>query len=481
MGTRTHIKPSTEEAATDMTITAVRDSKVYAARDIPPFTRVAVCTGRLYTDKEHTRVFGEDDVWGQWTVQKVPQRGSLHRFKIEQGYIVSPGLPTGDIDPLFHDISTYGCSPYFAPALVEQEPWCVQVVNAKKGRMEYWVGRRGAKAGQLLTLCYGDVGATLAFPTLYVLYGHNTRPVSVLELARFRTGLEPYSILTQYLGEKVFTPNGRVTKKVQEWAKHYDPMKEMTPINRKNLRGAGNMNHIHDVFYELTKPKNKKKGEQEGIHEGNREEQPKVRLGNKVAITKPNGTIQYVPIMPKHVHRVVNGGMQRRMQRRLRAIIANKCELFKSMNNQVNFHLHHIIPTLTTFAKLYGIRPRSNLASGPPDYVMLEFLYSLIQDPEYTITRLVNDGTYSETVEKVFKSYSKYGLGGLLNIFKTFSKPGRSDLFIQFRDMILQEQAVRNFLALSCARTLRTALTVPRVLSLGERLDLRMKQNGWTL
>jgi hypothetical protein len=396
METRIHVKPSREEAAADNAWTAVRDSKVYADRDIPPFTRVAVCTGRLYTDMEHTRVFGENDAWGQWTVQKVPQRGSLHRFKIEQGYIVSPGLPTGDIDPLFLDISTYGCSPYFAPSLVEQETWCVQVVNAKKGRMEYWVGRRGAKAGQLLTLCYGDVRETLAFPTLYVLYGHYTRPVSVFELARFQTGLEPYSILTQYLGEKVFTPNGRVTKKVQEWAKHYDPMKEHVEPTNLMLPSSFQLNRPWENSYGTMKKAHNLQSH--NLYYQLKYRVPKMKVGYKAVFNDGSA----MPVMPLRVRHV----FEKASQRRLGKLIQQACAAGISLSDTAA--AAHLIKKMARFydIKPYTLFKRKAYRHAPTyTYLMISLLHALITHPEFVVELLQRSTRAKQLFHQVLKHY----------------------------------------------------------------------------
>ena len=181
-----------------------------AAVNMEPFTRVAVCVGRVFSAKEHRAVFRGPigDPWEQWTFVR---EGS----KARQGYVVTPGMPGGALDPEFADLSA---SPHFREVpRPDQEPECVYVLNYPKGRMEYWVGRRGARAGQHLRLCF-RVEAS-AFPVVYILYGNVARPRSANELARSPAG------------QRILEKCGGWTRSqhralLQHWADTYHPSME---------------------------------------------------------------------------------------------------------------------------------------------------------------------------------------------------------------------------------------------------------------
>ena len=218
MGSRSSVAPSAEEVREDLKLCAKAvDGAVHASRDIRPFTRVAVCAGRVYSDKDHVRLFGDTDAWGQWTVVK--QRDKQQPIK--KGFIVSPGLPGGALDPLYDNPKVYGLASFFADTQPGVEPACIYVINARKGRMEYWTGRNGALKNEKLTLCYDEEARCPKFPTVYVLYGQSSRPTSVFELAHDRTGLDPYSILRRYADYDVARPKDAAS--IKRWAKAYSP------------------------------------------------------------------------------------------------------------------------------------------------------------------------------------------------------------------------------------------------------------------
>ena len=213
---RHHIVPSPAELAEDLKwCTKAADAAVYAKHDIPPFTRVAVCPGRVYTDEEHARIFGDTDAWGQWTVVRQSD-GS-----VKKGFVVTPGLPGGALDPLYDNPKVYGLAPFFADTQPGVEPVCIYVINARKGRMEYWTGRNGALKNEKLTLCYDEEARCPKFPTVYVLYGPSLRPRSVLELAHDKTGVTPYSVLRKYADYDVANPGDASV--IRGWANAYNP------------------------------------------------------------------------------------------------------------------------------------------------------------------------------------------------------------------------------------------------------------------
>ena len=218
MGSRSSVAPSAEEVALDMKLCRKSSrGEVKATQDIRPFTRVAVCAGRVYSDDEHTRLFGDTDAWGQWTVVKQPDK----QQPIKKGFIVSPGLPGGALDPLYDNPDVYGLASFFADTQPGVEPVCIYVINARKGRMEYWTGRNGALKNEKLTLCYDEEARCPKFPTVYVLYGQSSRPTSVFELAHNRTGLDPYSILRRYADYNVARRKDAAS--IKRWAKAYSP------------------------------------------------------------------------------------------------------------------------------------------------------------------------------------------------------------------------------------------------------------------
>lgn len=226
-GTRTSIVPNDAEKAEDARLVTLDAGAVKARVNIPPFTRVAVCFGRVFTTKEHHDAFGTADPWAQWTFVRTPRDGA------RQGHVVTPGLPGGALDPLFADL---GLSPFFTDARKGTEPECVYVLNYKKGRMEYWVGRRGAMAGQTLRLFFLPEN-NARFPTIYLWYGHLHRPRSVNELAATKAGARPYSILQSIGGWDVGT---HITL-FRRWAATYDESKEIVP-----LAHSQNVNEINN-------------------------------------------------------------------------------------------------------------------------------------------------------------------------------------------------------------------------------------------
>lgn len=194
--------------------------------DIPAFTCVAICYGRVFTDKEHEQVFQGNDPYAQWTVESKTRRPSSTNSRSVRSYlvhkrVVTPSwMPGGVIDPLFEN---RGLAPFFKEAPGVAEPECVYVINFPKGRMEYWVGRHGAKAGKPLRLCYNPDAC--AFPTVYVLYGALARPRSVNELA------------TTAMGRRLLSSRFGWTNQatIEGWRRQYSWTKERASISNTNF------------------------------------------------------------------------------------------------------------------------------------------------------------------------------------------------------------------------------------------------------
>lgn len=210
---RSSVVPTPDEMRSDKARVARGPDGVVAAVDIRPFTRVAVCVGRVFATPEHKGVYTGQmgDPWEQWTFK----RGSGGNAR--QGYVVTPGLPGGALDPEFADLSA---SPFLGDAQ-DREPECVYVLNYPKGRLEYWVGRRGARKGQALRLCYRYEASP--FPVVYLMYGMVPRPVSANELASSATGLR---ILDRYGGWNKKQHRALLL----HWAGTYAPTKEVANI-----------------------------------------------------------------------------------------------------------------------------------------------------------------------------------------------------------------------------------------------------------
>ena len=200
---RTVITPSAEERAEDAALVTYDGDGVRARKDILPFTRVAVCFGRVFQAKEHSSVFSPTDPWMQWTFVRTPTGA-------QQGHVITPGLPGGALDPVFDNM---GAFPHFKSSPPNKEPECVYLLNYKKGRLEYWVGRRGAKAGQPLRLCFSP-DKCAGFPTIYLYFGQIARPRSVHELAATAPPL-----LTKFGG---WTSKALIRK----WASQYSEARE---------------------------------------------------------------------------------------------------------------------------------------------------------------------------------------------------------------------------------------------------------------
>lgn len=172
---------------------------VFATEQWIPFQPVAVCFGRVFEKAVHEVLYGkEGDPWEQWMM-----------FRGRPGYVVTPGLPGGALDPQF---AGEGAFPYFQGCPASEEPECIYVQNVQKGRMEYWLGRRGAKEGQELRLHYSPDNTR--FPVIYIFAANMGVPRSVYELAARK----------QY---RVLSACGWTdTSKYKEWASKYNPKYE---------------------------------------------------------------------------------------------------------------------------------------------------------------------------------------------------------------------------------------------------------------
>lgn len=195
----------------------VRGGKVYATRDISPFTLVAPYPGKVYTHEAWARLFGGKDKWAQHTVVK---RGS----EIKQGYMVTigkEGAKNQAIDPAFFDWRVTGPAPYLGQVPKSTEPNCITVINAAKGRVEYWVGRLGATRGEELTLCYNQQRCPKV-PLIYVVYSDRvTRPLSLQRLAHYKR----HGMLRRLAG----ITN---THAIKDLARAYDATMEVVPLGR---------------------------------------------------------------------------------------------------------------------------------------------------------------------------------------------------------------------------------------------------------
>lgn len=215
---RSVVGPTPKDLEEDSRLYYIRQNKVYASTTIRPFTRVAVCAGRLFSRQEHIRLFGDGARADGWARSTVKRQGKTRL----PGYVVSPGLPGGALDPKFADTDMFGVAAFLTPVPGRnREPTCIEVVNVLESRKEFWVGRHGAHRDQLLTVCAEDSTCPE-----YVITAHMARPVTFRELAHWTRHWTPYK-------EKVYKEMGAA----------YDPYAEyatMPPVARSNDDGYGN-------------------------------------------------------------------------------------------------------------------------------------------------------------------------------------------------------------------------------------------------
>lgn len=171
---------------------------VHARQDIPPFTRVAVCFGRVFSKKAHDTLFPQGDKWSQWAP-----------FKI--GNVVTPGKPDQTLDPRFAD---KGAFPFFGQCKKLVEPDIICVVNIAKQRLELWVGRKGAAKDRKLCMHFSPDDSN--FPSIYVYKPSMERPVSVHYLAK----TQQYDILRE-CGWNIRNPTHQIF--IHKWASLHKP------------------------------------------------------------------------------------------------------------------------------------------------------------------------------------------------------------------------------------------------------------------
>jgi hypothetical protein len=176
LGVLAQVGPTPTEAGADaakVTLQNGRDSQVVAKTTLWGPTRLAVCCGSVFTNKDHKQLIGEDH-WKQWTVLKNSD-GS-----ISQGYMLTTSTDGMTLNSKFQNPVVTGYSPFFKQSPTLARPTAVYVINAHKGRLEYW-SVANINAGHPLQLAYHFEDTR--FPTVYLLYGTHHTPVSVDELA----------------------------------------------------------------------------------------------------------------------------------------------------------------------------------------------------------------------------------------------------------------------------------------------------------
>jgi len=200
---------------------------VIAKTRLPPFTRVAICFGRVYTEKQHASVFGVSrgvvrDPYAQWTFFKGVD-GTWRK-----GYDVTPSICVegkARLDPAFEHMGVF---PYFQQVPPGQEPEVVTVFNQKRDRMEYWVGRRGAEAGQALRMCYLDQCGP--WPDVWLLAHAPGRLMSFNRLATSQAGAHALKHL------------GYSSREIARLAARYRPEIEKTvpfkPLSNRELKAG---------------------------------------------------------------------------------------------------------------------------------------------------------------------------------------------------------------------------------------------------
>ena len=347
------VGPSPAELQEDGRLYYVQNDQVYAATTIMPFTRVAVCAGRLYGRKEHTKLFGADG-WAHATAMGRPKTLGV------PGYVVSPGMPGGALDPKFVDTDTYGVAAFLTPVHARRgkEPVCIGVMNVQKKRKEFWVGRHGAHRDELLTVC-ADSSSD------YVITAHMARPVSFRELAHKARAT-------------ITTPN------ILALGAAFDPYAEhatMPPVARANKTGVLNLlkagliinkndiwtdnvdfeklRHMHDLqrsnMYHSVPPSSKPR---EGF--------PYVAA---------NGITRYAASMAGQ------RAYQTIASRYLERLIRRKCTPTPSASEAVDL--------LTKFVRHYGITPRTTWEDAPDWWTLL-----------HLASRLAEKGSMAELVDE---------------------------------------------------------------------------------
>lgn len=224
MSSREVIRPTPEEIQRDSKRTRVVKGEAFAANDIPPFTRVSICYGRMFKVEEHDALFKGDDPMMQWAVKLKKQPMSdgkrVQRWYLQHGWVVTPYLPAGFIDDQY---KKWGDFIYFYQAEKGQDPTCIYVINFLKGRVEYWTGLGGCRASEKLTLDYKANPSKNEL--IYVLYGGLYMPRSLNEMASSESGRR---LLVNAFGYH------KNTKLFDKWAKMHSPWKVQPRYNTWN-------------------------------------------------------------------------------------------------------------------------------------------------------------------------------------------------------------------------------------------------------
>ena len=142
------IVPTPSELSKFQRMTRLRGDFAVARIDLPPFTCVAVCPGRVFSIADHARLYSSRygyDPYAQWTMYSARNSHSPR-----QGFVVTAGLPGNLMDAKYQSLEKYGYAPFFTQSLDEGDATCITVMRAN--RTEYWTGRLGVKAGDVLSV-----------------------------------------------------------------------------------------------------------------------------------------------------------------------------------------------------------------------------------------------------------------------------------------------------------------------------------------
>lgn len=193
------------------------NSKPVAKVNIPPYSYVASMIGKVYKLRDWDRKFKNGDKWADWWF-KVRNSPSPH---IEVGYMISPGLPDGSLDPQF----AHGMAARFQET---GHPTCVTVINMHTGRLEYWSGRNGVKAGTPLSVDNTLYWERKEWPDMFVLYGTPPQLVSVNWLAKYNE-----EAFQRYTGLNI--KHHKVKATIRFLAEHFKP--NMEPVRNNSPAG----------------------------------------------------------------------------------------------------------------------------------------------------------------------------------------------------------------------------------------------------
>lgn len=180
----------------------IQGKQALAARNLEPFTFVAVAPGRVYTNSNHETLFGvnSNSTASFYGFRRGRSRRGAPGY-MDPGYNWRSALNASKADPVrmnygfivtslnrrTRKINTqfqHAAGGYIvAPKQKKQQPNCVIVINVPRSRVEYWTGPGAVAKGEVLTVSFEDPLKEKRWPILYVLYGGMKRPISVNELA----------------------------------------------------------------------------------------------------------------------------------------------------------------------------------------------------------------------------------------------------------------------------------------------------------